>query len=497
MNFIVFLICIFLSFSAVSSASVENEGILDSLIQNKTHLDPVYMQLSSWERNKTFRGGVGTKNRRATYSFKNKNKLNNYGVGKKAVKLQFEEELFRYLDDPDFSCRMPALNAFFNHNTKLNKRCSNDNLPYILSSDRSKLRFLDKSRVYAIHYFLGAQGDAMMSRWGHTMLRIVVCSPERKEVSEACMEDTSHHLFLSFRADVTDVNINTFKGLTGGYKSRVFFHTFNENINEYLVSELRDLYSLPLNLNKLERELVLGKLFQDYWTYENDYEFLNRNCATEMADVLSVVLLFRGQDKIDAITPTGLYDALINSGLGDESKIQQKNALKLGYVIKSRRSWYSNTENYLKEQFSLNLNVETLIAQTRPEKRIELYNKLLSGDKETDNLLRAHFIILEKRAQFETTLRIKNFIVNKTLLNRNDNKDIQEKYENARNLGGGFNQIDNIAYGIPTIAEWNNFNGFSLDGVNLLDFLDDSYKEMFKDAMESHQRNLDTLFNIE
>ena len=55
-------------------------------------------------------------------------------------------------------------------------------LPLVQADDASgaaSLLQLDPARVYAVDYLLAEGNEAMMSRWGHSMLRVVVCAPGR------------------------------------------------------------------------------------------------------------------------------------------------------------------------------------------------------------------------------------------------------------------------------------------------------------------------------
>src|SRR5690606_14918398 len=99
---------------------------------------------------------------------------------------------------------------------------------------------LDPARVYAVDYLLAEGNDRMMSRWGHSMLRLVVCAPGR-EPGPDCRLDLDHHRVLSFRAFVDDVQISSWRGLTGSYPSRLFVLPLAQVVEEYTAVELRGL----------------------------------------------------------------------------------------------------------------------------------------------------------------------------------------------------------------------------------------------------------------
>src|SRR3546814_3856744 len=84
-----------------------------------------------------------------------------------------------------------------------------------------------------------------MSRWGHSMLRLVVCAPGRPRGPD-CRLDLQYHLVLSFRAFVDDVQVSSWRGLTGSYPSRLYLLPLQQVVDEYTRVELRGLQSIPL-----------------------------------------------------------------------------------------------------------------------------------------------------------------------------------------------------------------------------------------------------------
>ena len=79
------------------------------------------------------------------------------------------------------------------------------------------------------------------------MLRTVICAPGR-EPGPACRLDLDHHLVLSFRAFVDDVQLSSWDGLTGVYPRGYSFCRWAV-IDEYTKVELRGLASVPLKLH--------------------------------------------------------------------------------------------------------------------------------------------------------------------------------------------------------------------------------------------------------
>ncbi len=124
-----------------------------------------------------------------------------------------------------------------------------------------------------------------MSRWGHSMLRLVVCAPDRARGPD-CRLDLQYHLVLSFRAFVGDVQISSWRGLTGSYPSRLFVLPLEQVIEEYTRVELRGLQSIPLQLDAAEIAALLERTARLHWSYDGRYYFLSNNCAVETFKLL-------------------------------------------------------------------------------------------------------------------------------------------------------------------------------------------------------------------
>src|SRR5690606_7635007 len=124
-----------------------------------------------------------------------------------------------------------------------------------------------------------------MSRWGHSMLRLVICAPGRPR-GPACRLDLEHHLVLSYRAFVGDVQLSNWDGLTGAYPSRLFILPLAQVIEEYTKVELRSLASVPLRLSRGEIEELAARAAEQHWSYDGDYWFLSNNCAVETLKLL-------------------------------------------------------------------------------------------------------------------------------------------------------------------------------------------------------------------
>ncbi|HEY0860968.1 MAG TPA: DUF4105 domain-containing protein, partial [Pseudoxanthomonas sp.] len=134
--------------------------------------------------------------------------------------------LEHFVLDPTYGCRRPALHRHFSAHFGVpvpTQACA-PGLPFLdvdAEAGEASLLALDPARVYEVDYLLAEGNTQAMSRWGHSMLRLVVCAPGRVP-GPGCRLDLAHHRVLSFRAFVGDVQISGWRGLTGSYPSRLF-----------------------------------------------------------------------------------------------------------------------------------------------------------------------------------------------------------------------------------------------------------------------------------
>jgi len=255
--------------------------------------------------------------------------------------------LEHYVLDPDYACRRPALAAWFQARLGLAPAARGEcsaSVP-LLQGEGADGQVgwldLDPSRVYAIDYLFAEGNDAPMSRWGHAMLRLVICAPGRAPGPE-CRLDLAYHRVLSFRAFVDDAQISTWRGLTGGYPSRLFVLPLEQVIDDYTQVQLRALSSLPLALDRQGIDAVLERAARLHWSYDGRYAFISNNCAVE-----TWKLLRDADPRIEArthwrgIAPNRLLAALERSGMADASVLQDSAAAQAqGYYFASAAARY-------------------------------------------------------------------------------------------------------------------------------------------------------------
>ncbi len=249
-----------------------------------------------------------------------------------------------FLLDPAYACRRPALHRWFSARfdwSPPQEECADGYAFLDTSDDRAPgdeaVDVLDPERVYQVDYLLAEGNDNFMSRWGHGMLRLVVCAPGRPRGPD-CRLDLQHHRVLSFRAFVNDVQLSSWRGLTGSYPSRLFVLPLSQVVEEYTKDQLRGLQSVPLRLQRDEIAGLLERAAKLHWSYDGRYYFLTNNCAVETFKLLHDGVPRLADEGLDSITPTGLMKNLRRRGIADVSVLDdRREALRLGYRFDSLR----------------------------------------------------------------------------------------------------------------------------------------------------------------
>lgn len=261
-----------------------------------------------------------------------------------------------FLLDPSYACRRPTLHAYLSAHfawQPAQQISCDPALPYLnAGSDFARLPLgrLDPERVYEVDYLLAEANQQWASRWGHSMLRLVICAPGRPR-GPACRLDLDQHLVLSYRAFVGDVQLSSWDGLTGAYPSRLFILPLAQVIEEYTKVELRSLASVPLTLSRADIERLTTRAVEQHWSYDGDYWFLSNNCAVE-----TLKLLRSGSERgelqsLDSIMPNGLLELLDGRGLVDRSVLDDpREALRLGYRFDSFRERYQAMFDVLRQR---------------------------------------------------------------------------------------------------------------------------------------------------
>ena len=231
----------------------------------------------------------------------------------------FAVNLEWFLLDPRYACRRPLLARWFSERfgpPPAQPACAAAQ-PWLAASvgqGQMQVEWIDPARVYAVDYLLADSGGPPMSRFGHSMLRLVICA-EGRPLGERCRMDLSEHRVLSFRAFVDDVQVSSWRGLTGGYPSRLFLLPLTSVIDEYNRVELRDLRAWPLALDRQQIADLLASAAGLHWRYDGAYSFIGNNCAVETGRLLDTAFDPAGGSHYRNTFPKGVLRQLLADGL--------------------------------------------------------------------------------------------------------------------------------------------------------------------------------------
>ncbi len=366
-----------------------------------------------------------------------------------------------FLLDPDYACRRPALYDYykkqFNWAPAAKGQCSGS-FPYLNAGNdfaREPLGKLDPERVYEVDYLLAEANQNLVSRWGHSMLRLVICKPGRPRGPD-CRLDLDQHLVLSYRAFVNDLQLSSWSGLTGAYPSRLFVLPLGQVIDEYTKTELRSLASVPLKLSREEIDGLVQHAAEMHWAYDGNYWFLSNNCAVE-----NLKLLRSGTNNprlvgLDSIMPNGLLEVLKGRGLADTSVLDDpKKALRLGYRFDSYRDRYQAMFDVLRKT--------TAVKQTTVEDWLALPAKDRSPYLRQADLRTSAAMLLLEQAGLRRQLLLAQDEVKQRYLSAVEKKDngvskatgtLQDILANSGFLSRPAELLGSGGYGLPQEGEW-------------------------------------------
>ncbi|MDQ3201482.1 MAG: DUF4105 domain-containing protein [Pseudomonadota bacterium] len=366
-----------------------------------------------------------------------------------------------FLLDPSYACRRPALYRYYKDHfgwAPPDKAACGKSFAFLNAGNdfaKQPLGQVDPERVYAVDYLLAEANQNWVSRWGHSMLRLVICAPGRPRGPD-CRLDLDQHLVLSYRAFVGDVQLSSWDGLVGKYPSRLFVLPLAQVIDEYTKTELRSLASIPLNLSRREVEDVVEHAAEMHWSYDGNYFFLSNNCAVE-----GLKLLRSGSNNsqlvgLDSIMPNGLLEVLKGRGLADTSVLDDpREALRLGYRFDSFRDRYQAMFEVLKKHLPIKQGkVEDWLALKAEERRPWIDQADLRTSAALLLLEQASFRQQMVLAQDEVKQRylgareLKNGGMDKA------NATLQQILANSGFLSRPAELLGTGGYGLPQPSEW-------------------------------------------
>ncbi|WP_192563015.1 DUF4105 domain-containing protein [Pseudomonas gozinkensis] len=415
--------------------------------------DPRLLDLAGWQQYVGRRGEREQHNRQIARS----PDLYEISSPKEFVAVNMEY----FLLDPSYACRRPALYRYYQQHfgwaPSAKDECAKTFAFLNAGNDFAKqpLGQVDPERVYAVDYLLAEANQNWVSRWGHSMLRLVICAPGRPRGPD-CRLDLDQHLVLSYRAFVGDVQLSSWDGLVGKYPSRLFVLPLAQVIDEYTKTELRSLASVPLNLSRSEIEGVVEHAAEMHWSYDGNYFFLSNNCAVE-----GLKLLRSGSNNarltgLDSIMPNGLLEVLKGRGLADTSVLDDpKEALRLGYRFDSFRDRYQAMFDVLKKQLP--------IKQTTVEEWLSLSAEERRPWFERADLRTSAALLLLEQASFRRQLLLAQDEVKQRYLGARElenggmdkaNATLQQILANSGFLSRPAELLDSRGYGLPRPSEF-------------------------------------------
>jgi hypothetical protein len=281
--------------------------------------DPAFLKLTYWQHGMLGAHQMNINAQRSPDAYEYRNPRESL-----AVNMEY------YLLDKNYACRRPTLYKFFastfgdTTEPDYSHQCGTEIMAHY--AELALLKNIDPRRVYRIDYLLAAAGEDVVSSFGHSMFRIVLCAPAHYSAAiemqvdatpfgENCLKDEAFHLVVSFRANLDDLVLDYWKGLVGGYASRPFILPYLQVKEEYTGDELRNITLYPMQLTTDERAAFINETLTQFWEYSGDYRFLTRNCAVESLNLVQASLPQHALNKYKILSPVGLRDAFYDSGL--------------------------------------------------------------------------------------------------------------------------------------------------------------------------------------
>lgn len=457
--------------------------------------DPRLLDLAGWAQRVGRRGARDTDNGQVARSpddYELRNALEFV-----AVNLEY------FLLDPSYACRRPSLARYWREHfdwTPPTATCASD-YPYLNAGRdfaRQPLGRLDPERVYEVDYLLAEANDAWMSRWGHSMLRLVVCAPGRPRGPD-CRLDLDQHLVLSYRAFVGDLQLSSWDGLTGVYPSRLFVLPLEQVIDEYTKVELRSLASVPLRLSRDQLEQLVTRALEQHWSYDGDYYFISNNCAVETLKLLRSGTGNPQLQALDSILPNGLLQLMDARGLADTSVLDDpREALRLGYRFDSFRERYQAMFGVLRQRLPIPQgSVEAWLEQPAEDRR--------QWFSQADLRASAALLLLEQAALRRQLLLAQDELKQRYLSGRaagdpNLNKAgsaLEQILANSGFLSRPAELLDG-GYGLPQHSEWQGLENRSRERQQQLrqlsDELDGEVRKLLEPGrlleLEANEANL-------
>ena len=353
--------------------------------------------------------------------------------------------------DPQYACRRPQLAGYFAARFGLPDPAlaCRSGLPLLDAGEGGRLSVmqLDPERVAGIDYLFAEGNDTPMSHWGHAMLRLVICAPGRPRGPD-CRLDLAWHRVISFRAFVDDVQVSSWRGLTGRYPSRLYVLPLDRVVDDYTRTELRGLRSLPLRLDHGEITGLLLRAAQLQWSYDGRYFFLSNNCAVETWKLLHDGVPRLAALPLGGITPTGLLRRLTRTGVADASVLDDpRQARKLGYVFDAASAHYQAMFDVVRGTLAVPQHTVVQWLDLPPERRARWIGQ-------ADIKASAALLLLEEAAQRRAELQARSALKRRWLSgSRKELPPALRALFDEEGLAGRPAELAGGGYGLPQADE--------------------------------------------
>jgi hypothetical protein len=380
--------------------------------------------------------------------------------------------------DPEFMCRKPSMFDYYKRllgaDPYPNRNCKVSNTIMLSSQAGYVPTELDPRRVYRIDYLLASAGKGIMSGFGHTMFRIIICAPERFDpitnrtikatpFGPKCVQDRLFHMVVSYRANVDDGKLDYWKGLTGGYPSILFLLNFNDVLDEYNRDELRDIMSYPLNLSTLEREDFIARVKEEHWNYRGAYKFINNNCAVESYDLLKSALNRNELEIKSSVTPNGVLedlDAINFVDMNDMKKMEMFKAKTEQIVLAYNKAYgYKLKSDKANKDAVLKFIDESTAAQRMVRFNQFQKTQIPESDANTEltllkdrSVTASSFSVMEQQILRTLSLKYRKAAAD-MFMNSKDEKVKEMIKETGAAFAQSFTDLSKSGYGIPLDGE--------------------------------------------
>lgn len=372
--------------------------------------------------------------------------------------------------DPEFECRKPATANFLSRRLgiPLKGDCQKNYKVMAQSAfleDNYQLPVsIDPKRVYQVHYLFAGKGQALMSRWGHAMFRLVICAPFRKVAGPECLDDVSHHLALSYRAYMSDINISYSKGMFGKYPSQLFIMRYLEVQQEYTKFELRDLFSAPLKMTATQKKEFLDLTLERFWTYQGKYYFIDNNCGTETAKHLAAAMSDEESELVGSITPLKIYKDIIKHGNdltdGDLNGLNRAQMIEKKYLVESMFEDLNSNYQFLRKHIPSfrEKDFKKFLGKTKAEQRLRDYENFMNDSESLDKAERKQIamklVYLERYLANRFLMEVPKKAIQKMNKDAGLKAEVMKMGESLKNLNIQPWQVVASRYGVPTAPEF-------------------------------------------